>query len=287
MGPSDNKQDASRHLENFRQELQSVPKGVLNPSLATQRLRIGRHPPATDLQYFVDYFWVVEWDLRGQEPHVQKTLPHPCVHLVFEADKTAIHGVPNGVFERRLEGASRAFGVRFRPGGFHGVLGGPVLTITDRVIPLTGIYDFDVGAAEAEVLGAADDAEMVRIAERLLRTRMPAPDDTIDLVHGIVDRIINDRYINRVDELAAQLSLGERALQRLFNEYVGVSPKWVIRRSRLHEAAARLDNAEDVNLTQLAADLGYSDQAHFTRDFKTLVGRSPSDYRRSSGSGSP
>jgi AraC-like DNA-binding protein len=110
---------------------------------------------------------------------------------------------------------------------------------------------------------------------------MPAPDDTIDLVHGIVDRIANDRDINRVDELAAQLNLGERALQRLFNEYVGVSPKWVIRRSRLHDAAARLDNAEEVNLTQLAADLGYSDQAHFTRDFKTLVGKSPSDYRRS------
>ena len=287
MGPSDNNQDAARHLENSRQELQSVPKGVLDPSLAAQRLRIARHPPATDLKYFVDYFWVVEWDLRGQEPHVQKTLPHPCVHLVFEADKTAIFGVPNGVFERRLEGAARAFGVRFRPGGFRGVLGGPVLTITDRIIPLTGIYDFDVGVAEAEVLGAVEDAEMIRITERLLRTRMPAPDDTIDLVHGIVDRIANDRDITRVDELAVQLNLGERALQRLFNEYVGVSPKWVIRRSRLHDAAARLDNAEEVNLTQLAADLGYSDQAHFTRDFKTLVGRSPSDYRRSSGSGSP
>lgn len=287
MGPSDNNQDVGRHLENFRQEpisvskTGSVPKGVLDPALAAQRLRIDRYPPAPDLKYFVDYFWVVEWDLRGQEPHVQKTLPYPCVHLVFEANKTAIFGVPNGVFERRLEGAARAFGVRFRPGGFRGILGGPVLTLTGRIIPLTGIYDFDVGAAEAEVLGAAEDADRIRITERLLRTRMPAPDDTVDLVHGIVERIANDRDINRVDELAAQLSLGERALQRLFNDYVGVSPKWVIRRSRLHDAAARLANDEDVNLTQLAADLGYSDQAHFTRDFKALVGRSPSDYRRS------
>jgi AraC-like DNA-binding protein len=287
LGPSDNNQDARGHLENFRQEpvsgskTEALPKGVLDPALAAQRLRLGRYPPAADLAHFVEYFWVVEWDLRGQEPHVQKTLPYPCVHLVFEADKTAIFGVPQGVFERKLEGAARAFGVRFRPGGFRGVLGGPVLTITDRIIPLTGIYDFDAGAAEAEVLGAAADAEMIGIAERLLRTRIPAPDDTVDLVHGIVDRIANDRDINRVDELAAQLNLSERALQRLFNDYVGVSPKWVIRRSRLHDAAARLANAEDLNLTQLAADLGYSDQAHFTRDFKALVGRSPSDYRRS------
>jgi AraC-like DNA-binding protein len=87
--------------------------------------------------------------------------------------------------------------------------------------------------------------------------------------------------------LGAQVDLGERALQRLFSDYVGVSPKWVIRRSRLHDAASRLANAEDVNLTQLAQELGYCDQAHFARDFKTIVGRSPSDYRRSAGSGAP
>ena len=73
--------------------------------------------------------------------------------------------------------------------------------------------------------------------------------------------------------------------QRLFSDYVGVSPKWVIRRFRLHDAASRLAKDEDVNLTHLAQDLGYSDQAHFTRDFKALVGRSPSDYRRSAASG--
>jgi len=65
---------------------------------------------------------------------------------------------------------------------------------------------------------------------------------------------------------------------------VGVSPKWVIRHFRLHDAASRLAKAEDVNLTSLAQDLGYADQAHFTRDFKAIVGRSPSDYRLSASS---
>jgi len=283
---ADNNEDPGRHLENFRQEDKSIPKGVLDPALAAQRFRLARFPPAVDLKTFIEYFWIVEWDLRGQEPHVQKVLPYPCIHLVFEAGRTAIFGVVNGAFEHQLEGAARVLGVRFRPGGFRGVLGKPVATITDRVIPLSTVYEFDVAAAEAEVLGATGDLGMVAVAERLLRTRTPETDDTVDLVHGIIDRIASDRTLNRVDELAAQVKLGERALQRLFNDYVGISPKWVIRRSRLQDAAARLANAEDVNLTHLAADLGYSDQAHFTRDFKALVGRSPSDYRRSSGSGS-
>jgi AraC-like DNA-binding protein len=261
---------------------------VLDPALAAQRFRLARYEPAPDLSPFVENFWIVAWDRRGQEPHVQKTLPYPCVHLVFDPGRTAIFGVMRGAFEYRQEGVGRVLGVRFRAGGFRGVLGGPVAGITDRTIPLSSVYELDARTAEASVFGAAGivlgaegDAGMMQAAEALLRTRMPPVDETAGIVGGIVERIEADRSINRVDELAAQVGLGERALQRLFSDYVGVSPKWVIRRFRLHDAASRLAKDEDVNLTALAQDLGYADQAHFTRDFKAIVGRSPSDYRRS------
>jgi AraC-like DNA-binding protein len=67
-------------------------------------------------------------------------------------------------------------------------------------------------------------------------------------------------------------------LQRLFSDYVGVSPKWVMRRARLHEAAQRTDSGELVDWAQLAADLGYADQAHLTRDFTSTLGMSPTRY---------
>ena len=69
-------------------------------------------------------------------------------------------------------------------------------------------------------------------------------------------------------------------LQRLFGRYVGVSPKWVIQRYRLHEAAEQLATGESVSQTELALNLGYSDQAHFIRDFKAIVGVSPAAYAR-------
>lgn len=65
-----------------------------------------------------------------------------------------------------------------------------------------------------------------------------------------------------------------RPLQRHFLRYVGVNPKWVIQRYRLHEAAERL-KAGPVDLASLALELGYFDQAHFTRDFRAIVGMSP------------
>jgi AraC-like DNA-binding protein len=78
--------------------------------------------------------------------------------------------------------------------------------------------------------------------------------------------------------VARRFGLGPRSLQRLFREHVGVSPKWVIKRFRLHEALEQVSAGADVDWTQLALDLGYFDQAHFIRDFKAIVGEPPTGY---------
>lgn len=83
------------------------------------------------------------------------------------------------------------------------------------------------------------------------------------------------------DDLAPfveQFAMSTRRMQRLFREYVGVTPKWVIQRYRLIEAAARLAAGRADDLADLALDLGYADQAHFIRDFKRIVGRPPAGY---------
>jgi hypothetical protein len=72
-------------------------RGVLRPDLAASVLRLDRHKPSEALAPFVDYYWIPRWDLRGQPPHEQTVLPHPNVHLVFEASGAGIFGV-----DRRL-----------------------------------------------------------------------------------------------------------------------------------------------------------------------------------------
>jgi AraC-like DNA-binding protein len=90
--------------------------------------------------------------------------------------------------------------------------------------------------------------------------------------------ITSDSSLRRVDELSVVSGLSVRALQRLFSDYVGVSPKWVMRRARLHEAALRADGGEPVDWAALASDLGYADQAHLTRDFTATIGVPPARY---------
>nr|BFE68666.1 hypothetical protein GCM10020092_019670 [Actinoplanes digitatis] len=67
-------------------------------------------------------------------------------------------------------------------------------------------------------------------------------------------------------------------MQRLFADYVGLGPKWVIRRYRLHEVGERLAAGADIDWARLVGELGYADQAHFTRDFTAMFGEPPTVY---------
>jgi len=112
---------------------------------------------------------------------------------------------------------------------------------------------------------------------------LPERDENVAAINRIIDRIIADRAITKVDDIVYRLNLNKRALQRTFHEYVGVSPKWVIKRYRLHEAAEQLAAGDGVDWPRLALDLGYFDQAHFIKDFKAIVGTSPAEYAKNIG----
>jgi AraC-like DNA-binding protein len=92
-----------------------------------------------------------------------------------------------------------------------------------------------------------------------------------------------DATMLTVEQAARTCGVSRRALQRLFRTYVGVGPKWMIRRYRIQEAAARLEAGDVDNCAELAHALGYADQSHFTNDFRRLVGRSPASYANAIG----
>ncbi len=259
------------------------PRGILNLKAGEKKFDLTRLLPSEDLAPFVAHYWIVTWDLRGQEPYVSEVLSHPSVHLAIERGRTEIYGVVKQKFIRKIEGQGRTFGVKFHPGAFYPFVNFPVSRLTDKRVSLESALGLDTQALESAVLAHEDERASMAEVERFLRTRLPARDETVDRVRSIVERIIADPELVKVDALVEEFGLGKRALQRLFSQYVGVGPKWVIQRFRLHEAAeqlAKLGPGETPRLADLAASLGYFDQAHFIKDFKALVGQSPADYLR-------
>ena len=126
---------------------------------------------------------------------------------------------------------------------------------------------------------------MTEQAEALLFSVRPERDPAAEQAAELVARITDDPTLRRVDQLAAASGTSARSLQRLFADFVGVSPKWVMRRARLHEAAERADGGELVDWAELAADLGYADQARLTRDFTATIGVPPTHYAAPPGRG--
>jgi AraC-like DNA-binding protein len=236
-------------------------RGILNPDAAARHFRLTRVPPSPDLAHLVERHWCVEWDL--DEPFTQEIVTHPSVNVAFEGAGT-IHGVVTKRFRRELTGSGRVIATKFRPGGFHPFHPVAAHTLTDAVIPLSDVFTDFAPTTFEEI-------------EDGLRAHGWTDDPRVSEVGELHALMLADPGITRVDQLARAAGYSRRTLQRLFREYVGVTPKWVLERIRLHEAAERMAAGEG-DWAGMALDLGYFDQAHFIKAFKAVVGRSPADY---------
>ncbi|MFE0652239.1 DUF6597 domain-containing transcriptional factor [Streptomyces sp. NPDC059534] len=227
-----------------------------------------------------------------------------------------VSGIGLGLFTQKLTGTGRVCGVQFRPGGFRPFAPAwPVSAWTGRRVPLAEVFP-DTADASAGPAGAGDasaspaegsggdagpgpgvvsgalpsvltavlspDGDPARVAalDAFLLAHGPAPDPAAAQAMELVDLVRGDRTVRTVSGLAAVSGLSARSLQRLFASHVGVGPKWVILRYRIHEALERAEEAEAADWAGLAAELGYSDQAHLVRDFTATVGVPPTAYAR-------
>ena len=130
----------------------------------------------------------------------------------------------------------------------------------------------------ATVLPLETDEERAEVLDAFLLDRVPDRDPRYDEVLALVHAIQHDPALTTVQLAAQRHAMSERTLQRLFRRYVGVGPKWVLQRARLHDAVDRIDAGRADDLADLALELGWFDQAHFTRDFTALVGQPPAAY---------
>ena len=238
-------------------------------------------PPAS-LTPFVHHLWCLEWDLRS--PHTGEALPHPAARIVFESGPNGARANVEGVTTRRRAKIRTAHGeelcIQFRPVAFAGLLHQSMSTLTDRVVPLEQVLGAAGTRWTKQMFAAEGVEEMIALATAFLSARLEPLGDEVVALRDSVERLATDRSLLRVEDLAARLGLDTRALQRRFRRYVGVSPKWVIQRYRMLDAAEQLKAPKPPSLAALADALGYADQAHLARDFKKVIGRAPGAFAR-------
>ena len=245
---------------------------------------IHRYAPTAHLADLVDRYWIPVWSLA--EPSTQSTLQHPVCLVVVSNTYARFYGVARGRSSVTLEGDGWAVGTMLTPAAGRLVLGRSVATITDRWIELTDVLapgheDLVKGVRAAMAADPVDPgahAAAIAVIERWLVTHLPVDEQGL-LVNRLVSWLREHPDVTRVGELASEVGLSERSLQRLVEQRLGLTPKWLVQRRRLHDAVEAL-KAGTTGLADMAAALGYTDQAHFTHDFRTVTGTTPGEFLR-------
>ncbi len=263
--------------------------GVLRPGELARHADVRReHPVSPELEPYVERFWTVRWDRAGAPPYRAEVLTDPAINLSVEEGShprfgvvlpaALVHGVVRRRFSVDLHGTGAVAAVKFRPGGFTAFTGRP--PVRDVVVRLTDELRLDVAALLGDVLAEDDDVARTAVLDAALRPLAPEPPAAFLDLLAVLERMRADRGLVRVAQVGAACGLSVRALERLFTTYVGVGPKAVLARHRLQDAVALMDAGDVDGLAELATELGWFDQAHFTRDFGAVVGVTPSAYLR-------
>ncbi|MDQ0707631.1 AraC-like DNA-binding protein [Arthrobacter woluwensis] len=255
-------------------------KGHLNPGAAG--VRLDRFAPPAGTEDVVRHLWRVRWSLPDGAVQRQRVLSYPASNVVFGPDGAMLSGLGTAVATQDLEGESWALGLLLRPAAtrlFSADLSSaePPAALVGRVVSLAGapvaavraaMEDDDAGPAP---LHAALAEWLAPFAERV--------DERMRLCNEVCRLAEEDPDMLRVDELARAAGLPVRSLDRLVKDHVGVTPKWLIDCRRLQEAATVLYADATASLPDLAHRLGFSDQAHFSRSYRKVIGETPAQTR--------
>lgn len=273
-------------LEQTRPTGNGRARGLVSSRTSGARVKARTFAPPPELADVVAALWVGRWSLPADAPHVTRLLGDPSLHVVWEtgsgvAMPERVVGVWTRLWERRLEGCGVVRGIKLRAGAGRALVD-DASTLRNTIAPLSEVLAS--GSLAAPLAGDLafspddDEAVLTQLVGWLGSVRRPEPD--IAVAVQVVERLRADPSLMRVDQLTAATGFSERGLQRLFRLHVGASPKQVLRRARLQEAAARLERGDYPSLADLAFELGYADQAHFTRDWRDAVALTPAAFAR-------
>ena len=263
--------------------------GILRPDEFARHVELTRWPAGT-LEEWVENFWGLRWSLPAGSSYLSHVLPHPACTVSVEHATCPRPGLPpravvvTGVVTRRFDtvvaGEGAVVGVKLRPGGLAALTGQSAKAWTDRDVPAVDVLPAGVAATLHRIdPRAVLERGPARIEEALAPLAIRDNDDpTYARLLAVVADMLQDRALLTVAQVEDRHGVSERTLQRWFSHYVGVGPKWVLARYRMHDVVTELDDGYAGSLADLAARHGWYDQSHFVRDFRALTGVTPGEY---------
>ena len=156
------------------------------------------------------------------------------------------------------------------------LLGVPARELANRLVPLEDVLGSFAVELTERLADAPDAKERHAIAQRLLTARLSEDSAAPPEVAYALARLRATRGAVGIESLAAEIGWSRRHLAARFGDAVGLPPKAVGRLIRVAHAAQRVHAGDP--LADIAYEGGYADQSHFNRDFRELVGCTPTEF---------
>jgi AraC-like DNA-binding protein len=247
--------------------------------------------PHKVLQDYVKRFWILEKEYTAEDS-IEEVTPDACIELILnfgsayvQVDGTKQRELPEiclvGLLTKPLilhaKGVVKIVAVRFFAWGALPFLKHQAAPGGAAEIQLDRSWNDLVAKAAAKVRAedyrkAFEEIEDFLLAQRLDMLFGPQH------VRAAAKLLYSTKGQFRVAELADRCHMSARQLERQFDDATGVSPKTLARSIRFESIRSRLMFEPDANLTDLAYEFGYADQAHFIHDFKAFTNKTPSEF---------
>ncbi len=259
-------------------------------------MHLYRAPPAR-LRPFVSVVWATDGASRARRLGArERALPTGAMHLamrlsehpvrVFDGPaareaRVVAHAVVAGArtapYVRDIPGPVRSVGAQLRPGACELLFGVPAGELAERHTALEDLWGAAAVALRDRLHESGTLDQQLALFESAFAARLPR----VRGLHPAVAQALD--WFNRrsdIAEVVRQTGYSHRYFIALFRDAVGLTPKRYCGIRRFRRALARLVANPSVALSAAAVDEGYSDQAHFTREFRRFAGMPPGAYRR-------
>jgi AraC-like DNA-binding protein len=255
---------------------------VVGRAASADAFELTRWPASPGTAEYVEHFWSVRWNLAEDQAHHSTVITFPVMHLTHEwgtdeprhgypLPTTLIQGVVESVFNTTLHRSGTVVGARFHAGGFAARFGRDASEYTGTTQPVGDLFG-------VELLIDDDRERAAAQLDAAIAEKTPTPDPAYRSLRTLLDGMRDNPDIIRVEQVMQRSPWSARTTQRVFRRYVGVPVKWVLCRYRLQRAALDIETRPGIDLAGLAHRHGWYDQAHFSHDFRTMLGCAPGEY---------
>lgn len=243
--------------------------------------------PSAVLAPYIKHYWLLESD---DTLNSQRVIPTGNIELLFHRGSpmkcnnqiistTSLSGQSLSFADLIPTGVVNMIAVVFHPFGAKAFFDMPVYELSDLIVSGDDLNIASLKELENEILNTIDDNSCIQLIESFLISRLnPFKEYNYKRMVTAVSTINLCNNELSVSHLAETICLSKKQFQRIFNEYVGATPKEFMRIIRFHKALYTLQNNPTMSFTALAYQCGYYDQAHMTNEFKLFSGYTPSQY---------